>query len=131
MAALIRHVVGDLGGRGPLGPFYPGRFFSRDGWADGSRELFATILSTLVLALFFVERTGFVVNDVADGIAVALFFAFGLLTSWVCEITHRRGRRLQAQEQDLRAGRELLAGKRGALSAAHRSAARHGVDAAT
>ena len=36
--------------------------------------LFATILSTLVLALFFVERTGYVVNDAADGIAVALFF---------------------------------------------------------
>ena len=107
VAALIRLAVGDLGGRGPLGPFYLVVLLT--GWLGGWMPgLFATILSTLILALFFVERTGYVVNDAADGIAVALFFAFGLLTSWICEITHRRGRRLQAQEQDLRASRARL-----------------------
>ena len=105
-AALIRHVVGDLGGRGPLGPFF--LVILLTGWLGGWKPgAFATILCTLATG-FFVERTGFAFNDIGDGIAVVLFFVFGLLTSWVCEISHRRGRRLQAQEQDLHAGQRLL-----------------------
>ncbi len=105
-AALIRHVVGDLGGRGPLGPFF--LVILLTGWLGGLRPgIFATVLSTFA-TWFFVERTGFAFNDVGDGIAVALFFIFGLITSWFCEISHRRGRRLEAQEQDLLAGRKLL-----------------------
>ena len=70
--------------------------------------LFTTIISTLVASVFFVDRAGFVFNDRGDAIAVALLFGSGLLTSWLCEITHRRGRRLQAQEQALRAGQKML-----------------------
>ncbi|HVQ13658.1 MAG TPA: PAS domain-containing protein, partial [Vicinamibacterales bacterium] len=106
VAALIRHVVGDLGGRGPLGPFF--LVILLTGWLGGWKPgVFATVLSTIA-TWFFVERTGFAVNDVGDGIAIALFFLFGLLTSWLCEISHRRARRLEAQEQDLLAGRQLL-----------------------
>jgi PAS domain S-box-containing protein len=105
-AALIRHVVGDLGGRGPLGPFF--LVILLTGWLGGLRPgIFATVLSTIA-TWFFVERTGLAFNDLGDGIAVALFFIFGLITSWFCEISHRRGRRLEAQEQDLLAGRKLL-----------------------
>jgi PAS domain S-box-containing protein len=105
-AALIRHVVGDLGGRGPLGPFF--LVILLTGWLGGLRPgIFATVLSTIA-TWFFVERTGLAFNDLGDGIAVALFFIFGLVTSWFCEISHRRGRRLEAQEQDLLAGRKLL-----------------------
>ena len=106
-AALIRHFVGDLGGRGPLGPFFLAVLLS--GWLGGWRPgLVATILCTLVTAVFFVERTGFWVRDVGDGIALGLFFVFGVLTSWICEVSRRRRLRLQAQEQDLLAGREQL-----------------------
>ena len=105
-AALIRHLVGDLGGRGPLGPFF--LVILLTGWLGGLRPgIFATVLSTIA-TWFFVERTGLAFNDLGDGIAVALFFIFGLITSWFCEISHRRGRRLEAQERDLLAGRKLL-----------------------
>jgi PAS domain S-box-containing protein len=105
-AALIRHVVGDLGGHGPLGPFF--LVILLTGWLGGWKPgVFATVLSTIATG-FFVERTGFVFNDVGDTIAVALFFVFGLVTSWLCEISHRRARRLEAQEQALRTGQKLL-----------------------
>jgi PAS domain S-box-containing protein len=107
VAALIREAVGDLGGRGPLGPFFLSVLLS--GWLGGWKPgLVATILSTLVMSVFFVERTGWMFRDVGDGIAVLLFFVFGVLTSWICEVSHRRRHRLEGQEQDLRAGRQLL-----------------------
>jgi len=107
VAALIRHFVGDLGGRGPLGPFFLAVLLS--GWLGGWWPgLLATVLCTAVTAGFFVERTGFVFCDIGDGIAVALFFVFGALTSWLCEVSRRRRLRLQAQEQDLLIGRAQL-----------------------
>ncbi len=107
VAALIRFEVGDLAGRGPLGPFFLAILLA--GWLGGWRPgLVATIVSTLVASIFFVDRTGPVFNDPGDAIAVALLFGSGILTSWLCEITHRRGRRLDLQEEDLRAGRKLL-----------------------
>jgi len=107
VAALIRHFVGDLGGRGPLGPFFLAVLLS--GWLGGWWPgLLATVLCTAVTAVFFVERTGFVFCDIGDGIAVALFFVFGALTSWLCEVSRRRRLRLQAQEQDLLIGRAQL-----------------------
>jgi len=107
VAALIRHFVGDLGGRGPLGPFFLAVLLS--GWLGGWWPgLLATVLCTAVTAVFFVERTGFVICDIGDGIAVALFFVFGALTSWLCEVSRRRRLRLQAQEQDLLIGRAQL-----------------------
>jgi len=107
VAAVIRHFVGDLGGRGPLGPFFLAVLLSAwlGGWWPG---LFATILSTLVTAVFFVERTGFLFRDAGDGIAVALFVAAGLVTSWVCEVSRGHRLQLQSKEQDLRAGRAQL-----------------------
>ena len=107
VAALIRHFVGDLGGRGPLGPFFLAVLLSAwlGGWWPG---LFATILSTLVTAVFFVERTGFLFRDAGDGIAVGLFVVAGLVTSWICDFSRGHRLRLRSQEHDLRAGREQL-----------------------
>ena len=107
VAAVIRHFVGDLGGRGPLGPFFLAVLLSAwlGGWWPG---LFATILSTLVTAVFFVERTGFLFRDAGDGIAVAVFVVVGLLTSWVCEVSRGHRLQLQSKEQALRAGRAQL-----------------------
>lgn len=107
VAALIRDVVGDLGGRGPLGPFFLSVLLS--GWLGGFKPgLLATTLSTLVISIFFVERTGLMVHDVGDTIAVALFVVFGVLASWVCDVSQRRRRRLEVQEEDLRASRQRL-----------------------
>ena len=107
VAALIRHFVGDLSGRGPLGPFFLAVLLS--GWLGGwGPGLLATVLCTAVTAVFFVERTGLVFRDIGDGIAVALFFVFGVLTSWLCEVSRGRRLRLQAQEQDLLTGRAQL-----------------------